>query len=278
MLADVIAGVSRKVARHHRTKPFTMRNNAPLVSFTFDDVPESAYIDGANVLEKCGVRGTFYIAAGTCGNTEPDWRVIGRQEVRELHRRGHEIGRHTFSHARVDRLRADELDEECRRNRELLQELCAGLTISNFCYPFGRTSFPRKRELARAFASCRGIYEGLNHGTVDLAMLRVVELYDRTLTVDKLQHVLHETRARNAWLIFSTHDVADPPSWIGCSPDLLRTVVTAVQTAQLQCLPVRDALGAIGHASTSSGYAPDDGGTSASAGDNISSRAIGSKH
>jgi hypothetical protein len=37
MLADVIAGLSRKIARHHRTKPFTMRNDAPVVSFTFDD-------------------------------------------------------------------------------------------------------------------------------------------------------------------------------------------------------------------------------------------------
>jgi peptidoglycan/xylan/chitin deacetylase (PgdA/CDA1 family) len=274
MLADLLAGVSRKMARHHRTKPFRMRNDAPLVSFTFDDVPDSAYTNGASVLEQSGVRGTFYIAAGACGVTEPDWRVIGRHEVRALHERGHEIGCHTFSHARVDRLRADELDEECRRNRELLQELCPGLMIDNFCYPFGRTSFARKLELAHTFASCRGIYEGLNDGTVDLAMLRVVELYDRTLTPDKLRHILEETRARNGWLIFYSHDVADPPSWIGCSPNLLRTVVKAAQAAQLQCLPVRDALRAIGYASVPQGHALQGGG----AGNGAPSRSIGPKY
>jgi peptidoglycan/xylan/chitin deacetylase (PgdA/CDA1 family) len=247
MLADLVNGVLRKIARYHRSKPCVMRNDMPLVSFTFDDVPDSAYTNGAAVLEQCGVRGTFYIAAGTCGVSCPDWRVIGRDQVGALHERGHEIGCHTFSHAHVDQLDADALDRECRRNRELLQELCPGVALANFCYPFGRTSFSRKLQLANSFASCRGIYEGINTGIIDLAMLRVVELYDRTLTTDKLQRVLAETRQQNGWLIFYSHDVADTPSRIGCSPELLRTAVKAAQAAQLRCLPIRDALTAIGH-------------------------------
>jgi peptidoglycan/xylan/chitin deacetylase (PgdA/CDA1 family) len=250
MLADFVSGVSRKIARHHRSKPWVMRNDMPLVSFTFDDVPDSAYTNGAAILEEYGMHGTFYIASGTCGVSGPDWRVIERDQVGALHERGHEIGCHTFSHAHVDQLDADALDRECRRNRELLQELCPGVALTNFCYPFGRTSFRRKLQLVNAFASCRGIYEGINVGIVDLAMLRVVELYDRTLTTEKLQHVMSETRRRNGWLIFYTHDVADPPSWIGCSPALLRAAVKEAQAAQLRCLPIRDALTAIGYAPT----------------------------
>ena len=34
-------------------------------------------------------------------------------------------------------------------------------------------------------------------GTIDLGMLRVIELYDRTLTPQKLQRALQETRERN---------------------------------------------------------------------------------
>jgi peptidoglycan/xylan/chitin deacetylase (PgdA/CDA1 family) len=271
MVAGLIAGVSRKIARYHRSKPHLMRNDAPLVSFTFDDVPESAYTHGAAVLEECGVRGTFYIAGGTCGVSGLDWRVIARDQVSALHHRGHEIGCHTFSHARVDQLDAQALDQECQRNRELLQALCPGIAVANFCYPFGRTSFARKLQLANSFASCRGIYQGINGGTVDLAMLRVIELYDRTLTADKLQRILDDTRERNAWLIFYTHDVADPPSWIGCSPQLLRTAVMAAQAAQLRCLPVRDALAAIGYAPAPESFAPDRDRVNKS----VSSRAIG---
>jgi peptidoglycan/xylan/chitin deacetylase (PgdA/CDA1 family) len=250
MLQPLVNRVLRKVARHSRSKPFAMRNTAPLVSFTFDDVPASAFTNGAAILEQHGLRGTFYIAGGTLGEVGKDWRVIDRDQVRALHDRGHEIGCHTFSHVGVDTLDAQMLDDECRRNREVLRDLCAGLDVTNFCYPFGRVSLPRKLQLDERFDSCRGIYEGINADIVDLALLRVVELYDRTLTRDKLDRLLREARTRNGWLIFYTHDVAEPPSWIGASPRLLRETIEAVQAENIRCLPIREALAAIGYRRT----------------------------
>jgi peptidoglycan/xylan/chitin deacetylase (PgdA/CDA1 family) len=252
MFADLMGGVSRKIARYHRSKPFAMRNDAPLVSFTFDDVPDTAYTNGAAVLEQCGVRGTFYIAAGTCGVLGKEWRVIERDQVRALYDSGHEIGCHTFSHAYVEKLDARALDEECRRNRGRLEELCPGIELTNFCYPYGRTSLPRKLQLQKRFDSCRGVYEGINAGVVDLAMIRVIELYDRTLTREKLQRVLKETRDRNGWLVFYTHDVAPSPSAIGCSPELFHATIETVQAAHMRCLPVREAVAAIGYRSAPS--------------------------
>lgn len=247
ILWPVLNGVLRKAARHSRSKPFAMRNSAPIVSFTFDDVPDSAYTKGAAILETHNVRGTFYIAGGTCGNMDTHWRVIDREQVRALHVRGHEIGCHTFSHARVDQLDSGATEEECQRNQDALRELCSGVEVTNFCYPFGSVSLPRKRQIQRRFDSCRGIYEGINAGVVDLALLRVIELYNRTLTREKLNRVLRETRERNGWLIFYTHDVAQIPSWIGCSPQLLDATVEAAQAEKIQCLPIRDALEVIGY-------------------------------
>src|SRR5262245_55669942 len=80
-LQAFLTGVSRKAARHHCSKPFRMRNDRPLVSFTFDDVPDSAYTNGARILEDFGARGTFYVAAGTCGYQDEHWRVINRDQV-----------------------------------------------------------------------------------------------------------------------------------------------------------------------------------------------------
>lgn len=249
MFRPFLAGVLRKGARHHRSKPFAMRNAAPLVSFTFDDVPASAYVNGAAILERYGVRGTFYIATGICGTLDENeqWRVIDRSQVRALHDRGHEIGCHTFSHVKVDTIDARQLDEECERNGALLRELCPGIEVTNFCYPFGRVSWPRKLQLHGRFDTCRGIYEGINAGTIDLALLRVIELYDRTLTPAKLERALREVRERNGWLIFYTHDVAEPPSWIGASPRLLGEVIETVQAENIGCVTIRDGLEAIGY-------------------------------
>jgi hypothetical protein len=128
--------------------------------------------------------------------------------------------------------------------------VCGEVRVTNFCYPFGRLSLARKLQLQRRFDTCRGIYEGVNAGTLDLGLLRVIELYDRTLSTNKLQRVVRETVEHSGWLIFYTHDVADPPSWIGCSPALLRATIAAVQGAGLTCLPVRDALTHIGYDDT----------------------------
>jgi peptidoglycan/xylan/chitin deacetylase (PgdA/CDA1 family) len=247
MLQPLFEGILRKAARHYRSKPFAMRNAAPLVSFTFDDVPASAYTNGAAMLEQYGLRGTFYIAAGLLGSLDNGWQVIGRDQVRALYHRGHEIGCHTFSHLKIDTIDAGRLDQECERNREALRELCVGIEVANFCYPYGRASLPRKLQLDKRFDSCRGIYQGINAGTIDLAMLRVIELYDRTLTRDKLERVLRVARERNGWLIFYAHDVAEPPSWIGASPRLLRETIEAVRAENMRCLPISDALAAIGY-------------------------------
>jgi peptidoglycan/xylan/chitin deacetylase (PgdA/CDA1 family) len=251
MVPPLLARIRRRIARHLPTKPFVMRNDAPLVSFTFDDVPDSAYVNGAAVLDDCGVRGTFYIASGTCGITDTYWRVIDRDQVRDLYARGHEIGCHTFSHANVDQLDRHAMEEECRRNLDTMRELCPGIEMTNFCYPFGCVSLLRKLQLQKRFNTCRGIFEGVNAGMIDLGLLKVIELYDRTLTRDKLRYVLRRARDRNGWVIFYVHDVAQQPTHMGCTPSLLRSTIKAVQEQNFQCFSIRHALSVIGYSTNS---------------------------
>ena len=84
----------------------------------------------------------------------------------------------------------------------------------------------QKLQLQKEFSSCRGIYTGLNTGLVDLGLLRTVELYDRTLPRENIKRIYSEAMRENAWVIYYTHDVADPPSWIGCTPCLLEEAVS----------------------------------------------------
>jgi len=243
----VVRGVLKRAARYLHSKRLVMRNATPLVSFTFDDVPESAFTNGAAILEDYGIRGTFYIAAGTSGAIDTHWRVIDHEQIQALHRRGHEIGCHTYSHARVDMLDGRAMQEECDRNAAALSKLCPGIQLTNFCYPCGQASLPRKLQLLKRFDSCRGCFEGINTGVVDLGLLSVIELYERKLTPDDVRRLVHETRDCNGWLILYTHDVAETPSWIGCSPKLLRTAIEAAQEAKIPCLTIREALAAIGY-------------------------------
>ncbi|MEA2981244.1 MAG: hypothetical protein QOF09_3067, partial [Alphaproteobacteria bacterium] len=83
--------IPRKLASYVVTKRVFARNERTLVSFTFDDVPESTFIHGAPVLEHHAVRGTFYVSGGLCDKFDDDRHIIGASECVALHRRGHEI-------------------------------------------------------------------------------------------------------------------------------------------------------------------------------------------
>lgn len=233
--------VSRRLARYVPTRPRMLRPQRAVVSFTFDDVPDTAYTNGARLLDDYGLRGTFYIAPGICGKTEDHWRVLTREQTADLSRRGHEIGCHTYAHAAVQSLSVAQLEQDDRNCRETLLQICGDIPLGNFAFPFGNAGLSRKRQLQRQYDSCRGIHVGTNRGIIDLAMLRVQELYESTgkVGVDRL---LDDVERKGGWLIFYTHDVAENPSAIGCTPALLDHALKAVTTRGITCMTIARAL------------------------------------
>lgn len=198
-----------------------------VASVTFDDVPASAVENGAPVLERRGCLGTFYVAAELCGKQQRHWRVAERAQILRLAEARHEIGCHTARHVNVQSLSVAELRRECDRSRDLLVDLC-GVVPQNFCYPFGSPGLFQKWHLAARFATCRSIYEKLNAGRVDPAVLGAFGLFDATFDRSRLIALVEAAKARRGWLIFYTHDIEDDPTPIGASPRLLDEVLAVL--------------------------------------------------
>src|SRR6201995_3164898 len=170
-MSEARARFSHRMAMHLSVEPFRMRNATPMVSFTFDDVPKSAATTGAAILDAHGVHGTFYVIGNQVGTSSALWDMIDGEDIVALHRRGHEIACHTFSHKRACDLDAATLNAEVARNQQYLRSLEPSIRIENFAYPFGYGSFVRKRQLRGVFRSCRSIVPGVNSGAVDLQFL-----------------------------------------------------------------------------------------------------------
>jgi peptidoglycan/xylan/chitin deacetylase (PgdA/CDA1 family) len=230
------------MAMHLRVEPFRMRNATPMVSFTFDDVPKSAATAGAAILEAHGVHGTFYVIGSQVGTSSPLWDMVDGEDVVALHRHGHEIACHTFSHKRACDLDAETLNAEIARNQQYLRSLDSSIRIENFAYPFGYGSFVRKRQLKTLFKSCRSIVPGVNSGAVDLQFLRAMPLIDRRIDRDGIERAFDQAQTDNGWLIFYTHDVADQPSPYGCSPSLLNEALEAASRRKIPVLNMAEAL------------------------------------
>lgn len=219
-----------------------LRNQTPMVSFTFDDLPKSAVTTGAALMEAHGARGTFYVSGAVVGIGTPDWAAGTSEDIVALNRRGHEIGCHTFSHKRASDLDAASMTEEIARNRRYFASLDPSIEVKTFAYPFGYGSLARKAQLKAEFQASRSIVPGINSGDVDLQFLRALPLIDRQTGRERIERAFDQAQSNNGWLIFYTHDVADPPSPYGCSPGLLDDALHAASRRNIPILSMTEAL------------------------------------
>jgi len=231
---------SRFIARNLRTKSVSMCNSAPLVTFTFDDVPVSAAEVGAAILEREGVLATFYIAGAGCGAMSPNGRLAAVHELRGLARRGHEIGCHTFTHPAVSTIDTCALAAEIERNGGFLKANI-GVAPVNFAFPYGDISFRTKRYLETRFDSCRCNLRGVNTTTLDLGALRSYELDNASINRAQIVSLIYETVKSNGWLIFCGHAVERNASRFSVTPELLAFTVAAAKAEG--CQPVTIATG-----------------------------------
>ena len=240
------ARVSNRLSRYFSVTPFRLRNERPMVSFTFDDFPESAATDGVSILDQYDAKATFYVSGGLVDKWCDHWQGVSAAEIVQLHRRGHEIACHTFSHLPATELDASRLAAEVEQNRNYLRGLDPSIQIDNFAYPYGLGSVWRKAQLAKTFRSSRGIIPGVNSGVVDLQYLRSTPLIDRDIDRKGIDRVFDALIDTNGWLIFYGHDVTATPSPYGCTPTLLRYALDAAARRNVAIRTVAGALDAAG--------------------------------
>lgn len=246
-LLDVAARkVTQRVVRHVPGPRVVLKTDTPIVTFTFDDVPDTALTAGAAVLEANGVKGTFYIAGGLVGTHEADRDLITAEQVTELAGRGHEIGCHTYSHFWVRHLSPDELQRDLDRNRAFHALHAPNNQLKNFAFPYNAPKIGIRKDMMGRFRSCRGGVEAVNRGPTDLAFLRSIEIrppdaYARTLT-----RWIDDAVRMPGWLIYFTHDVQSRPTPFGCTPDTLDMLVRYARDRGCEVLTVDAALDRLG--------------------------------
>lgn len=94
-------------------------DNKTLIFITFDDGGKSA-LKAAELLEKKNWRGHFFVTTGKIGTEN----FVGKNEIVELHRRGHIVGSHSDSHPlRMASLSREKIFNEWRNSTEKLAEI-----------------------------------------------------------------------------------------------------------------------------------------------------------
>lgn len=245
-LNDLTNRISNRLIWKFASRPKTVRITTPLVSFTFDDVPESALSQGAEILEKNGVFGTFYLSGGMAGRVETDRKLICARGSAELARRGHEIGCHTFSHRAIRTMSSSTLAEDLDRNARYLREATGLAAPENFAYPYNAGWPLTRREFRRRYRSCRAGGEAINRGAVDPLMLKGVAIQQPEESALNLTHMIDDVVRDPGWLIFYGHDIKDNPTPYGCTGKTLDILVRHAVEAGCEVLTVSKALDRLG--------------------------------
>ena len=241
-MSALINRAERWVANSVFRREIALNRDAGVVSFSFDDAPQSACEAGRDILEEAGCLGTWYIAGGLTDELEQGRRCHSVNHLRQLVQSGHHIGCHTFSHRRCDQMSTFQMRAEVDRNAAFFRDAGLDFPEMHFSYPLGAYDLAAKRQAAASFASTRLTTGGIQTESADLNGLRAQKLYSHSLMEESLVEMLQATARSRGWLILYTHDVESDPSVWGCTPQLLSFAVRTALEFGCRVLPVNHAI------------------------------------
>ena len=230
--------VRRRWARLVERRPAGLRLDRPMISFSFDDAPESAARAGAAMLEQRGLRGTYFISASLAGMKGPMGPNASMMEVKRLANAGHEIACHTYSHLDCGQAAANVASDDVERNLAAFQ--AAGLPEAvTFAYPYGDVSVPTKRALSARFGLLRGLHHGVIDAAADLNQAPAIGI-EGPDGESVAARWMDKAQQRKTWVILYTHDVVDDPSPFGCTPVALGRLLDRAQDRGFEVVTVAE--------------------------------------
>jgi peptidoglycan/xylan/chitin deacetylase (PgdA/CDA1 family) len=232
------AAIADRFVEADQARPHTLRLPRGALTLCFDDFTQAAAITGAAALERVDARGTFFVAAGRMGASEPELGPLYTDaDVRRLSAAGHEIGCAAYDHGDLSELEPDEALSQCARNTIELALLGVKRTPRTFAYPRGRVSRALKHALPADFIAARGRSPGLNCGRVDMAQLKAFPFFGWN-ALDPLLAALDRADVQRAWMIVYMRDVANDPSVYGAPTGALGTLLRKARALKLDILPL----------------------------------------
>ena len=240
----IYSKIKRAIACLLIQKKIAINLSEPIISFTFDDVPNSALINGEDILSKYGYQGTYYISLGLMDKTTPNGGYCDPVYLNKIIKNGGELACHTFNHIRLYSSSKEQILLDLEKNKKKIDEIIPGYSFSNFSYPYGEQTMTSKIIIRDKYKSARSIKSGINSGAIDLNNLKAVMLTDDVKPED-IFAMIEKTIKSNGWLIFFTHNVETPVLPYGCSPNYFETITKYCFEKKINVLTIEKAVNKI---------------------------------
>lgn len=186
------------------------------LSLSFDDARISQVDNGIPLLDKYGVKATFYVSINSMSKKLEAWKKAVNN--------GHDIGNHTLIHSctvNYDFINRGSLEEytlsrmklELDSSNEVIKRML-GIRPVSFAYPCGQTFIGRGINtksyvpiISVMFESGRGwLNENSNNPVFcDMAQLMGMELDGKSF--DQVKKLIDAAKSKGKWLILAGHEI-----------------------------------------------------------------------
>jgi peptidoglycan/xylan/chitin deacetylase (PgdA/CDA1 family) len=234
--------VRRLLADQFGRRTLSIKTPVPIVSFTFDDAPVTAFREGRGILKQFGARATYYVSLGLLDAETEVGKIASVGDLARAVDEGGELGCHTFDHLDAWHTSSAAFMASVARNGEALHRILPGARFTTFAYPKSGAKLSLKLALGKSFMCCRGGGQATNADRADLNLLKACFVDRRTgIDTEFIRTLVDYNADRRGWLILATHDVTADPSPYGCTPEFLEAIVQYASRSGALLLPVGEA-------------------------------------
>jgi hypothetical protein len=241
ILDRIYGKYQRALSSYAYRRPVRLNGHYPIISFSFDDAPQTAFNTGGDILLSYGARATFYVSLGLLCSDTSSGRIASLEDLRNAITNGHELGCHTYDHLDAWNTVTDTFFVSVKKNKQALVEVNPDISFTSLSYPINRPRPSTKKKVGQFFNCCRGGGQTFNEGIVDLNLLKACFIDIRNNNnIDFAKKMIDKNVAHGGWLIFVTHDVTDNPSRYGCTKIYFKMLVAYASSSGANILPVSD--------------------------------------
>jgi len=208
------------------------------LSLTFDDARTSQVDSGTALLDKYGIKATFFVVPSEVEKRLDGWKKAVAS--------GHEIGNHTTNHPctgnfswssqhALENYRLDNMRDELIQCNKRIEKLL-GVKPDVFAYPCGQKFVGRGTHtesyvptVAKMFVLGRGWRdEAMNDPAFcDFAQVSGIEMDGKTF--DEILQLIGEAREAGQWLVLAGHEMGDSGEVQTTRLKMLRQLIEYVQ-------------------------------------------------
>ncbi len=137
-------------------------NKKSAFTFSFDDSFESQYTYALPILDKYGMKATFFVIAGAVTDGPPqDWRYGYWWQFKDMAAEGHEIAAHTMTHPDLTKLPVGDiytpntLTYELYQSQQIIEQKIPGYKCVTLAYPYCSYDSTVEKVASQYFISAR---------------------------------------------------------------------------------------------------------------------------